>query len=67
MVFSSESVCSGAFDIHFGHGCPWVSVDVRGLDGCRLSWDGVVLGEELLFSALVAFMFYCTVLFVLKL
>ena len=61
VFFSSESVYSGAFDIHFGHGCPWVFV--AGMDvGCLgVDW---FWGEELLLFGLAAFMFWCNTLFV---
>ena len=61
VFFSSESVYSGVFDIHFGHGRPWVFVtgmDV-GLLGVDWFW-----GEELLLFGLVTFMFSCNALFV---
>ena len=52
--FSSESVYSGALDIHFGHGCP--RVFVAGMDvGCLgVDW---FWGEELLLFGLATFMF----------
>ena len=40
MFFSSELVYSGAFDIHFGQGCPWVFVAGMGV-GCL---GGLVFG-----------------------
>ena len=54
MFFSSELVYSGAFDIHFGQGCPWVFVAGMGVGCLGVDW---FWGEELLLFDSATFMF----------